>query len=140
MDLIKNYNTICNNFYGGLSKLGKIMAKNLESENIENFNLYEYDKQLFYNVVNLFYIQIIVKDLYRRGDFNSADSLIKESGIMFDQNFRFIFNDLNVVTKDLKEKNIDTIIDWCIKYKQLLDNIKSNLHFESIKLKVTIFF
>lgn len=49
MDLNKNYNTLCNNFYAGLRKLGKIM-ENLESENIENFNLYNYDKNLFYNV------------------------------------------------------------------------------------------
>ncbi len=79
-----------------------------------------------------------MKDLYRRGDFSTADSLIKESGITFDQNFRFIFNDLNVVTKDLKEKNIDTLIEWCNKYKILLDNIKSHLHFESLKLKVSL--
>ena len=37
------------NKYG--SKLGKIMSKNLESENFENFNLYEYDKTLLYNVI-----------------------------------------------------------------------------------------
>jgi len=53
MDLNKNYNTLCNNFYGNLSKLGKIMSKNLESENIDNFNLYDYDKTLFYNVIFL---------------------------------------------------------------------------------------
>jgi hypothetical protein len=50
MDMLKNYNTYCNNFYAGLTKLGKIMSKNLESENIENFNLYDYDKSLFYKV------------------------------------------------------------------------------------------
>lgn len=81
-------------------------------------------------------IKIIVKDLYRRGDFNTADSLIKESLIPFQQNFRFIFNDLNVVTRDLKEKNVDSLIEWCVKYKNLLQKFKSGLHFESLKLKV----
>ncbi len=47
---LKNYNTHCNNIYAYLTKLGKTMSKNLESENIENFNLYEYDKSIFYNV------------------------------------------------------------------------------------------
>jgi hypothetical protein len=77
--------------------------------------------------------------LYRRGDFSTADSLIKESGIPFDQNFRFIFKDLNVVTQDLKENNLESLIEWCGNYKNLLENIKSNLHFESLKLKVKLF-
>jgi hypothetical protein len=77
-----------------------------------------------------------VKDLYRRGDFSTADSLIKESKIPFDQNFRFIFKDLNLVTKDLKEKNLDTLLEWCERYKNLLENIKSSLQFETLKLKV----
>jgi hypothetical protein len=82
---------------------------------------------------------IIAKDLYRRGDFNTADSLIKESNIPFDQNFRFIFNDLNLVTRDLKEKNVESLIEWCVKNKTLLQNINSSLHFESLKLKVNYF-
>lgn len=139
MNLNKNFNTLYNNFYGGLTKLGKIMSKNLESENVGDFNLYPYDKKLLFNVKYIIYLQIIAKDLYRRGDFNTADSFIKESQLEFDQNFRFIFNDLNVVTKDLKDKNIDTLIDWCVKYKSLLDNMKSSLHFESLKLKVSIY-
>ncbi len=56
IDVNKNYNTLCNNFYGGLSKLGKIMAKNMETEQIENFNLFDYDKNLFYKVnINIIY-------------------------------------------------------------------------------------
>jgi hypothetical protein len=131
-DVIKNFNTVCNNFYGGLTKLGKIMAKNLESENIENLKLYDYDKNLLY--------KIIVKDLYRRGDFSTADSLIKESKIPFDQNFRFIFNDLNTITRDLKSKNIETLIEWCVKYKAHLEKNRSSLHFESLKLKFILVF
>jgi len=48
---MKAYNTLCNNFYGGLSKLGKIMAKNLETEKDESFRLVDYDKNLFYSVI-----------------------------------------------------------------------------------------
>ncbi len=50
LDINKNYNTTCNNFYGGLSKLGKIMSKNMESEQIGAISLYEYDKNLLYQV------------------------------------------------------------------------------------------
>jgi hypothetical protein len=64
--------------------------------------------------------------------------MIKESNIAFDQNFRYIFNDLNLITNDLKKKNIDSLIDWCLKYKSLLDDMKSTIHFEAIKLKVSI--
>jgi hypothetical protein len=39
-----------NNLYAGLTKFGKVMAKNFESENMENFDLYKYDKNLFYQV------------------------------------------------------------------------------------------
>lgn len=51
MDIMKNFNTQCNNFYAGLTKLGKVMAKNFENENYaEIFKLYDYDKKLFYKV------------------------------------------------------------------------------------------
>ncbi len=79
---------------------------------------------------------MIAKDLYRRGDFNTADSLVKESGIFFDQNFRYLFNDLNFITSDLKNKDIESLLLWTSKNKNLLENIKSNLHFEALKLKV----
>ena len=50
MEINKNFNAICNNFYCGLSKLGKIMSKNMENDPMETFNLFEYDKNLFYTV------------------------------------------------------------------------------------------
>ena len=77
--------------------------------------------------------------MYRRGDFNTADSLIKESGIFFEQNFRLIYSDLNKVTLDLKEKNVSPIIEWCIKNKKTLDDMGSRLHFECLRLKVNYF-
>ena len=50
MDIDKNYNSICNGFYGSLSKLGKIMVKDFTQENIDTFTVYPYDKNLFYTV------------------------------------------------------------------------------------------
>jgi hypothetical protein len=91
-----------------------------------------------YSTMYIIFKQIIIKDLYRHGDFKTADSFIQESGIIFDQKFKFIFNDLNEITNDLKEKQLDSLINWCIKYKTLLDNMKSNLHFEALKLKVLL--
>jgi hypothetical protein len=113
----------------------------LETEGIENFNLADIDKNLFYNVSIYFFTQVIVKDLYRHGDFRTADSLIKESQIKFDQKyFRNIFNDLNIITKDLKEKNIDSLIEWCIRYKDSLDKMNSSLHFDALVLKYMLIF
>ena len=74
--------------------------------------------------------------MYRRGDFKTGDSLIAESKISFDQNFRVLYSDLNIITMELKNKNIDMLIDWCQNQKKLLENIESNLHFEALKLKV----
>jgi hypothetical protein len=84
-------------------------------------------------------MQIIVKDLYRRGDFKTADSFIQESGMTYDEKFKYIFNDLNEITKDLKEKQLESLLSWCEKYKNFLDNMKSSLHFEALKLKVTYY-
>lgn len=50
MDIDKKYNSICNGFYGSLSKLGKIMVKDFNQENIDTFSVYPYDKNLFYTV------------------------------------------------------------------------------------------
>ena len=127
MSIDKKYNTIMNGFYGSLSKLGKIMSKDLENDTTDNFHLYPYDKNLFYN--------IIVKDLYRRGDFKTSDSLIKEANLNFDSDFRSKFKDLNIITRNLKNRNISTLNDWCLKYKALLDNMKSKLPFECVKLQ-----
>lgn len=128
MDIDKNYNAICNGFYGSLSKLGKIMQNDFgQRNNIDSFNLYPYDKKLFYT--------IIAKDLYRRGDFKTSDSLIKEANLDFSSSFRFIFKDLNLITRDLKNHIIETLSEWCVKYKTLLDNMKSRLPFECLKLQ-----
>jgi len=54
LNIIKNLNTQYNNLYAGLTKFGKVMAKNFENENLENFNLYNYDKNLLYQVEFIF--------------------------------------------------------------------------------------
>jgi ABC-type phosphate transport system ATPase subunit len=64
--------------------------------------------------------------------------MIEESKLTFDQNFRYIFTDLNIITNDLKEKNIESLVEWCLKHKAVLDEMKSNLHFEALKLKVLL--
>lgn len=50
MEYIKNLNMQYNNLYAALTKFGKVMAKNFENENMDNFNLYQYDKNLLYQV------------------------------------------------------------------------------------------
>jgi len=66
--------------------------------------------------------------------------LIAESKLDFDQNFRVLYSDLNEITYELKNKNIDKLIEWCQNQKYLLENIKSNLHFEALRLKVKFIF
>ena len=128
MNLIDDYNNYYNNFYGSLSKLGKIMVKNFQTDNnLSDCKLYSYDKSLFNT--------IILKDLYRRGDFETSDALIKDANLNFDQNYKFVFQDLNLITRDLKDHNIKTLHDWCLKYKTYLESIKSNLFFEVLKLE-----
>ena len=51
MNHIKNLNTQYNNLYATLTKFGKVMAKNFDNENLENFKLYKYDKNLFFQVI-----------------------------------------------------------------------------------------
>ena len=128
MNLIDDYNNYYNNFYGSLSKLGKIMTKNFQTDNnLSDCKIYSYDKSLFNT--------IILKDLYRRGDFETSDALIKDANLNFDQNYKFVFQDLNLITRDLKDHNIKTLHDWCLKYKTYLESIKSNLFFEVLKLE-----
>ena len=128
MNLIDDYNNYYNNFYGSLSKLGKIMTKNFQTENnLSDCKIYPYDKSLFNT--------IILKDLYRRGDFETSDALIKDANLNFDQNYKFVFQDLNLITRDLKDHNIKTLHDWCLKYKTYLESIKSTLFFEVVKLE-----
>ena len=56
MNHIKNINTQYNNLYASLTKFGKVMAKNLDNENLENFKLYKYDKNLFFQVRKIYNI------------------------------------------------------------------------------------
>jgi len=124
----ENYNNYFNSFYSSLSKLGKSISKTFtEIKELKDYHLFEYDKKLFYT--------IILKELYRRGDFLSADSLIKEAKLNFDDKDKLIFQDLNIITKDLRNKKIEPLHNWCEKYKSYLENEKSNLFFETIKLE-----
>ena len=76
--------------------------------------------------------------MYRKGDFKAADSLIKESKIDFDINFRYIFKDLNLITSDLRGKKLDSLLRWCKSdnIRRELSKANSNLYFEAIKLQV----
>ena len=51
MNLIEDYNNYYNNFYSSLSKLGKKMSKNFQTENnLSDCKIYSYDKSLFNNL------------------------------------------------------------------------------------------
>jgi len=124
----ENYNNYFNSYYSSLSKLGKSISKTFtEIKELKDFYIYDYDKKLFYT--------IILKELYRRGDFLSADSLIKEAKLNFEEKDKLIFQDLNIITKELRNKKIEPLHNWCEKYKSYLENEKSNLFFETIKLE-----
>lgn len=128
----KQFNTISNNYYNQLTKFGKVMSSSLEVENQIIPKINSYDKNLFYTV--------IAKDLYRRGNFKTADSLLEESGVQFNQNFRFIFNDLNIISCDLRNRKLESLIKWCKKHEKNLMQMKSKLQFETLKLYVTVYF
>ena len=49
-----------------------------------------------------------------------------------------MFKDLNLITSDLKNHDISTLNAWCIKYKALLENMKSKLPFECTKLQYVL--
>jgi hypothetical protein len=124
----ENYNNYFNSYYSSLSKLGKSISKTFtEIKELKDFYIYDYNKKLFYT--------IILKELYRRGDFLSANSLIKEAKLNFEEKDKLIFQDLNIITKELRNKKIEPLHNWCEKYKSYLENEKSNLFFETIKLE-----
>ncbi len=54
MNLNKNYNTHCNNYYATLSKFGKTLAKNFEEDSFQQFPVYKYDKKSLLNVCMYF--------------------------------------------------------------------------------------
>lgn len=46
-----------------------------------------------------------------------------------------MFTELNLITRDLKNRQLDSLHEWCEKYKNLLNDMKSKLYFECIRLK-----
>lgn len=50
MNLNKNYNTHCNNYYAILSKFGKSLTKSFDEDTFQYFPLFKYNKQAFINV------------------------------------------------------------------------------------------
>lgn len=50
MNINKNYNTHCNNYYALLSKFGKNLTKNFDEDTFLQFPLYKYDKKALLNV------------------------------------------------------------------------------------------
>ena len=125
----KQYNNNINGFYSSLSKYGKSLSNVLEKEETLQPNIVKYNKDLF--------IKIFCKDLYRKGNFNSADSLILESKVQVDQNLKQLFKDLRNISIELKKFNLNPLEIWCIEYSAKLKEIESDLPFE---LKKYIFF
>lgn len=130
-DILKNYNQISNFYYNSLTKFGKCLSTELENCNeFELTNNFELNKNNF--------VSILIKDLYRKGNFKTADSLVLESKTEFNNSYRFLFNDLNAIKNDLKKGVIDTLLKWIEKYNNELESLNSDIRFQSVILRIVI--
>ena len=122
---LKKYNVSANSYYNNLTKYSKSLSQ-LEKEelydNTYNNQKFSFNKDAF--------LTILIKDLYRKGNFNTANTLINESKISFNSNFKYLFNDLNIITQELKKGSIEGLTNWIIKYYSTLKEFDSDLPFE----------
>jgi hypothetical protein len=123
---VANFNNNTNNLYNTVSKFSKTLSV-FEKDDLEPPKLLPYEKNIF--------LKIICQDLYRKGNFQTADSLIIESKVNVDDNLKHLFQDLQLITKELKEYNIEPLNNWCIKHKDELNKIDSDLPFSITKYK-----
>jgi hypothetical protein len=122
---LKKYNVSANSYYNNLTKYSKSLSQ-LEKEELYN-NTYNNQKISFNKDA---FLTILIKDLYRKGNFNTANTLINESKINFNSNFKYLFNDLNIITQELKNGFLEGLLNWIKKYETHLKDFDSDLPFE----------
>ncbi len=119
---LKKYNNSANNYYSNLTKYSKSLSNNLENQNVQEDIPTKINKSSF--------VSILVKDLYRKGNFKTADSLIKESKIDFNEHYRRLYKDLNIITQDLKNNKLESLNEWINKNKAILETLNSSIEFD----------
>lgn len=124
--LLKKFNNTSNDYYSNLGRFGKTMANSFDGSDSSNILNFQFDNASFLN--------LLTKELYRRGNLKTAESLIDESKIDFNSGFQFLFSELNTITQDLKKGVLDSLIRWTLKYNAQLIEFKSE-----IKFKIAVF-
>ncbi|CAD8144889.1 unnamed protein product [Paramecium octaurelia] len=118
---IKQTNNDC---YAYISKLGKNMDKVYK----KNLQYGQEHVELDQNVLT----ELIKTHLLRDGEFEAYETLVNESGSV-DSNFHQFFTEAQSIVKDLKEKKLDSAIQWAESREKKSVN---NLLYELLKQRV----
>ena len=122
-------------YYEHLSKYGKLVAKEFISKP-------EYEEPLFKNIqfdkdlLNT----AIAEHMYRSGNFDSGEVFSQESKINMTDKFKEQFVELNHITKNLKEKNVENALKWAQHNHKQLQEIGSDLLFSLHQAKYSMLF
>lgn len=126
--LLKRFNNTSNDYYSNLGRFGKTMSNSFDGSDSSSVINFQFD--------NVSFLNLLTKELYRRGNLKTAESLIEESKIDFNSSFQYLFSELNSITQDLKKGILDSLLCWTVKYDAQLSEFKSEIKFKIAVVQV----
>ncbi len=132
--LAKQYSDKHKDLHGSISKIGKTIDKCFQSDfgNVPITELFDTPEKF-----KLIYM-IICEDLYRQGRMSIAEKLIEETKLNDNDLFNLEKNfleEINMILENLREKNLQPAIDWCIRHRNELNQTGSLLEFHLHKMR-----
>jgi len=120
--------------HGTISKIGKTIDKCFQSDfgNVPIIELFDTPEKF-----KLIYM-IICEDLYRQGRMSIAEKLIEESKLNDNDLFNLEKNfleEINMILENLREKNLQPAIDWCVRHRNQLNQTGSLLEFHLHRMR-----
>ena len=119
LKLITKVNRICNSYYHKYKELNKKIDENIKGVNyLNNDNLIKF----MGNIDDKLIKEMILDHLIRKGNVKTVQKYIEESKLEISKLTKDIalFQEYYDIVKDLDNKKINKLYDWCIKNKEIL--------------------
>lgn len=129
----KKYNQLANLYYNQLTKYSKSVSNIFEDDKLTYIPKEIPNKPEF--------IKLIIKELYRKGNFLTGDVLIDESNIddidsiQMLKDYRIKYMNYNIIINDLKKNSISQLENWIHNNYSQLNSMNSNMYFDILLIK-----
>lgn len=131
-EFIKRYSDKHKDLHGSISKIGKVIDKNFIADygNLPQTNIVDTEEKQ--GLLD----EVIYEHLLRHGRIDVADELVKEASLSEAEcdSKKRPFVEMSYILKQIREKDVQPALDWCLRNREKLAEMNSNIEFNLHRL------